>query len=291
MRCSQMLALALAFCGVGLSVVPDAAAQTVRAVREQAQASMVLTGQIDLDTEGKVEGFQLDKRDQVNSAIARFVEGEVRSWRFEPVMTDGQPLKARTPVSIRLGGSAGPDGSQLVTLLAASFETYNQAATDVVTLLKTVPPVYPRDVFAAGGRGDVVLLLQVGRDGKVAGVATEQVNLRVVANESSMRSVRDKLSRVSEAAARKWTFNVPTTGEYKDEATWTVRVPVHFALYGDREGYGRWDVYVPGPRKQAPWRADRALAADANADLLPTGGVFMADAPANGPTLLTPLGG
>jgi len=62
-------------------------------------------------------------------------------------------------------------------------------------------------------------------------------------------------------------------------------------LHDERERYGRGDAYIPGPRQQAPWRADKALGADANADLLPQGGVFMADAARQGPQLLTQLGG
>jgi len=291
MRTSHILALALAVGGVGLSMVPDAASQSRREVRQQAEASMVLTGQIDIGTDGQVEAFQIDKRGQVNDAIARFVEGAVQAWRFEPVRVDGQAVKARSPVSLRLGGRIHPEGGQQVTLLAASVQQYDPTATDDVTRLKMPPPAYPEDVYRAGGRGDVLLLVQVGRDGKVMDVATEQVNLRVIANEAAMRQMRDKLSRVSMAAARRWTFKAPTTGEHKEDASWTVRVPVTFAFHGEEMRYGKWDAYIPGPRQQAPWRADKALGADANADLLPAGGVFMADAASKGPQLLTPLGG
>ncbi|MCF7750628.1 energy transducer TonB [Bacillus subtilis subsp. subtilis] len=291
MRSSHILALALAVGGVGLSMLPEAAAQSRRAVREQAEAAMVLTGQIDIDTEGQVEGFQLDKRDQVDDGIARFVEAAVQTWQFEPVQVQGRAVPARTPVSIRLGGKTTPDGRQQVTLLAASFAKYDADAVDQVTKQQMRGPAYPEDVYRVRGRGDVLLLVQVGRDGKVMDVATEQVNLRVVGTEAQMRSMRDKLSRASMAAARKWTFNTPTSGALKDAENWTLRVPIHFALNDERERYGRWDAYIPGPRQQAPWRADQALGADANADLLPQGGVFMADAAAQGPRLLTRLGG
>ncbi|MCS4236931.1 energy transducer TonB [Stenotrophomonas sp. BIGb0135] len=292
MRSSHILALALAVGAASMVMLPGAGAQSRSQVLQQAEASMVLTGHIDIGPQGQVEGFTLDKRDKVNDALAGFVEGQVQHWRFEPVQVDGHPVKARTPVSIRLGGKVTDDGRQQVTLLAANFERYDPASTEDVTRLKASPPAYPKEVYSIGGRGDVLLLVQVGRDGKVIDVATEQVNLRLATNEAVMRRMRDKLSQVSMAAARKWTFRVPTTGERKDDASWTIRVPVHFALNDDREArYGRWDAYIPGPRQQAPWRADTALGADANADLLPEGGVFMADAASRGPRLLTPLGG
>jgi len=291
MRCSPILALALAFSGVGMVVVPDAGAQTKREVREQAEASMVLTGEIDIGTEGQVEAFRLDKRAQVDESIVTFVENAVKTWRFAPVLVNGQAVKARTPATIRLGAKNNPDGTGLITLLAANFETYDETSTDNVTKVKMTPPVYPEDVFNARGRGDVLLLIQVGRDGKVLDVATEQVNLRVIANEANMRKMRDKLARVSMGAARKWTFKAPSTGDQKDEASWTIRVPVRFSFSDEVERYGRWDAYIPGPHQQAPWRSDKALSADANADLLPAGGVFMADAASKAPKLLTPLGG
>lgn len=288
---SRILAVALAFSGVGMALPSDASAQTKREVREQAEASMVLTGEIDIGTDGRVETFRLDKRGQVDETIVRFVEGAVQTWRFAPVLVDGHAVRARTPVSLRLGAKNRPDGSSLVTLLAANFEQYDETATDSVTRLKMSLPAYPEDVYNAGGRGDVLLLVQVGRDGKVLDVAAEQVNLRVIANEANMRRMRDKLARVSMGAARKWTFKVPSSGDSKDDASWTVRVPVRFSFGNEVERYGRWDAYIPGPRQPAPWRSDKAMSADVNADLLPADGVFMADAPRKGPTLLTPLGG
>lgn len=290
MRYSHLLALAIAFGGTGVAAIPDASAQSARAVREQAEASMVLTGMIEIGTEGQVEAFRMDRRDRVGDTIARFVETEVQAWRFEPVVIEGHAVQAQTPVSIRLGGKQNPDNSLQVTLLAANFAKYDPDATDAVTRLRLNPPSYPEDVARAGGHGDVLLLVQVGRDGKVMDVVAEQVNLRVVAREPQMRLMRDKFARVSVAAARKWTFRVPTTGEQQNEASWTLRVPVRFATRDERESYGSWEAFIPGPRQPAPWRADTPVADDAAADLLPSGGVFMADVN-KGPRLLTPLGG
>lgn len=291
MRSFPILALALAFGGAGMSMAADTSAQTRREVAKQAEASMVLTGQVEIGTEGQVEAFQLDKRDEVDPGIVRFVDATVQGWRFEPVLVEGRVVRARSPVSIRLGGKSLGDGRMQITLEAASFDVYDPTSTDAVTSLKMAPPSYPKDVSRGGGRGDVLLLVQVGRDGKVIDVATEQVNLRVVGNEATMRQIRDKLSRATMAAARRWTFKTPSTGDNKDADSWTVRVPVNFAFHGEQTRYGQWDAYIPGPRQQAPWRADIALGADANADLLPAGGVFMADAASKGPRLLTPLGG
>lgn len=139
------------------------------------------------------------------------------------------------------------------------------------------------------GRGDVLVLLKVARDGSVADVFTEQVNLHVVGKERQMRAMRESLARASESAARTWTFRPPTTGAAKDAESWNVRVPVRFSMGLSRmERYGVWEAYIPGPYERAPFSKARA---DANAapDLLADGGIYMADLD-NGPRLLTPLG-
>lgn len=289
MRSFHILAMVLAIGAIGMAALPEAAAQSERTIRTQAEASMVLSGTVDVGPEGQVEGFALDQRDDVPVPIAGFVDEVVNAWRFAPGTEDGRPVRMRTPVTLRIGGKSQPDGATLLTLLAANFDHYDPAATDTVTSLTMRPPSYPDSVASIGGRGDVLLLLKIGRDGHVLDVATEQVNMKVVARGAEMQRMRDVLARASMAAARSWSFRAPTTGRDKDANDWTVRVPVSFAFHGEDVRYGAWDVYVPGPRQQAPWRADRALADDAGG-LLPAGGVYMADATPPGPQLLTPPG-
>lgn len=291
MRCSLFLAVALALGGSFGAAAPDAAAQTRAAVRQTAEGSMVLTGQINIGTEGQVEGFALDQREKVAGDLAGFVDRSVQTWRFEPIMRDGKPVHARTRVSIRLSAKSGPDGNDLVTLESASFGEYDRDSTEQVTSIKLQPPVFPTPAADMGGRGEVLLIVQVGRDGTVMDVIAEQVNLRVAGDARQMQKLRDLFARQSVNAARRWTFRVPTTGDSKDEPFWTVRVPVDFG-YSDKElafGYGQWRVYIPGPRAEASWRSAEQRAKDV-AGPLAAGGVYMADVN-NGPRLLTKLGG
>lgn len=289
MRCSLFLAVALALGGT-LSAIPvDAQAQSRRQVQQTAEGSMVLTGEIDIGTEGQVEGFVMDQRDKVAADLAGFVERSVQGWRFEPVVRDGKPVRARTFVNIRLGAKAGPEGNDIVTLQAASFGKYDPEATDEVQKLKIQPPIYPTAALDRGGQGEVVLILKVGRDGKVLDSVAEQVNLRVFGDESQMNKLREVFARQSVNTSRRWTFRPPTTGKLVDEPFWSVRVPVNFAFTDSTVGYGQWTVFIPGPRNAAPWRENVAGEADVGG-LLMNGGVYTADLN-KGPRLLTQLGG
>lgn len=289
MRSSLYLALALALGGSIVAAAPDAAAQTRSEMRKTAEGSMVLTGQVNIGTEGQVEGFVLDQREKVPAELASFVDRSVQTWRFEPIVRDGKPVRARTQVSIRLVANIGPDGKDMVTLDAATFGGYDATSTDQVTSIKLPPPRFPSAALNMGGSGDVMLIVKVGRDGKVMDVIAEQVNLRVLGDARRMERLREAFAKQSVDAAHRWSFRAPSTGDEKDKPFWSVRVPVSFDFGEVTRGYGQWNVYIPGPRAQAPWRQVGPGEQDV-AGLLAVGGVYMTDV-SNGPRLLTPLGG
>jgi len=291
MRSSLFLALALAVAGGG-ALIDTADAQTAREVRKQAEASMTLSGVIDIGREGQVEGFQLDHREKVDPGVAGFVDKAVQGWRFEPTLVDGKPVPARTAVRLRLIAGNMEGDSMQVRVADARFGKIGESSepsTDDVTAAKTRAPVYPPQAVSIRGQGTVLLLVKVGRDGKVADVIAEQTNLTVVGSERAMNQLRDVLAKASVRNARDWTFNPPTTGEDKDRDFWTVRVPVNYSFDKQSERYGRWAAYIPGPRQQAPWKTGEETLV-AGTDLLPEGGVYMVGRAPEGPRLLTPLG-
>jgi hypothetical protein len=152
--------------------------------------------------------------------------------------------------------------------------------TDNPAGIKLSPPQFPKSALRMGGQGTVYLVVQVGRDGKVANVAAEQVNLRVAGTANEMDSLRDQFTMAALRVARGWSFAVPTTGEGADDDSWLVRVPVEFVL-------GGWDTYIPGPRNtDMPW-AQEKLKTAGSPDALPDNGVYPLR---QGATLVTPLG-
>lgn len=292
MRSPLFLALALAFTAGAPLLPAEAVAQNARAVRATAEMSMALSGSIDVAADGSVSKLVLDQRAMLAPGIASFVEGAIRGWQFEPTLRDGKPVAIHAPLRVRLRGKEQDDGNYQISMTSVDFSEYDPKATDSVTQKHMPPPRYPEDAFRNGGQGDVLLLVKIARDGTVADVIAEQVNMTVVAPERTMARMRDILAKASISGARKWTFVPPTTGEDSTLDSWTVRVPVTFALNnsdnGQPERYGRWRAFIPGPRQAAPWRKPDAVE-QAGSDLLPAGGVYMVDGTQRGLRLLTPL--
>jgi len=292
MRSPLILALALAV-GAGAPLLAgDAHAQTARAVRATAEMSMVLSGSIEVTPEGTVSALVLDQKSALAPSIASFVEGTISDWRFEPTLRDGKAVAARAPLLVRLRGKSMADGGYEVSMTSVNFTEYDPNASDSVTRGRVTPPRYPEEAHRNGGQGEVMLVVKVARDGSVADVVAEQVNMTVVGPARTMAKMRDILAKASVSSARTWIFKPPTTGEDSTRDSWTVRVPVDFSLGDDRnaglERYGRWRAFIPGPRQSVPWlKADPI--SQAGSDLLPEGGVYMVDAAKRGLRLLTPL--
>jgi hypothetical protein len=104
--------------------------------------------------------------------------------------------------------------------------------------------------------GTVYLLVRAARDGTVTDVIAEQVNLKVVASENVMEQWRHVFEKASVRQAKRWKFSPPTQGEKASADYFVMRVPVVFSLDNPSRTnvYGRWEAYVPGPRKADPWQ-------------------------------------
>lgn len=262
-----------------------------RAVRKQAESSMLVTGKIDIEPDGAVSALAIDKEEQLPTGVVSFVRNTAMQWKFEPVLREGKAVPARTPMTLRIVAKQLQDDAYQVEIRHASFTTYDPSDRRAVTSLRLSPPPYPAEAARAGVAGSVYLVLKVARDGSVADAAVEQVNLRIVAAEGEMKKLRTLLGNSALAASRKWTFRPPSEGKDVAAPFWSVRVPVNFSLGGQpNEGrpdsYGRWISYIPGPRERAPWITGDD-AAGFSPDALPTDGVYMVDN--DGPRLLTPL--
>jgi hypothetical protein len=135
-------------------------------------------------------------------------------------------------------------------------------------------------------------LLRVGRQGQVQEAVAEQVNLVVVDNDEEMERWRKMLANSALAAARKWTFDLPTSGGHVNDDYWVARVAVVYGLrrYDEirADDYGKWQPYVPGPKQPLPWIADPRLLSG-SADALPDGGIHPLEK--DGLRLMTPPGG
>jgi TonB family protein len=280
--------------GVMLSLLASAAAANgPGAVRKQVESSMLVTGTIDIATDGGVRSFRLDKEDKLPAEVIQLARQAVPEWRFEPVVIDGQAVTVSAKMSMRIVASRLGENGYRLTISSAAFGrdalAHENRKPDGTTLQRDDmhPPMYPRGAAESGITGIVYLLVRIGRDGKVEDVATEQVNLTVIGSEITMQRGRKSLESAALYAARRWTFKPPTVGDAADDPYWKVRVPIAFQIDETRAAaYGEWEAYVPGPQMPPPsWVEQQDVAT--SPDALLDGEVH---ALGDGPRLLTPLG-
>lgn len=259
-------------------VFAPAEAGNAHATRKQAESSLRVSGSIVIRTDGTVQSHEIDPGAPLTPVLADFIGNAIGTWRFEPVLVDGKPVNAKVPMSLRLVASQASDGNFNVHIASTYFGSKDDVpATDQPRSIKLTPPRFPKGALYMGGKGTVYLIVQVGRDGKVANVDAEQVNLRVAGTDNQMAMLRKEFTNAAVRAARGWTFDIPTTGEEANADSWLVRVPVDYMLAGPGEKKpkaGGWDTYIPGPRNLGmPWAAEKLRTAG-SPDALPDDGVY-----------------
>lgn len=259
-------------------------------VRKRIQASMLLTGSIVVAPDGSVRSYAIDKAEKLPSAVSELIANSIPHWKFEPTLLDGKPVAAKAKMSLRLVAKPVGDDNYSISISGTQFG--QDAPGESISYKDRVAPTYPYQAVQARVSGTVYLVLRVGRQGRVQEAEAEQVNLAVVANDLELERWRKVLARSALMAARKWTFNLPRSGEHMNDEYWIAWVPVTYSLrvFGERPvyEYGKWEAYVPGPRQLVPWIDDPRLLSG-SVDALPEGGIHLLGR--DGLRLITPLGG
>ena len=226
--------------------------------------------------------------------MVRLIDQAAPHWRFDPVLVDGKPVRARTRMSVRVILNRKDEGTYQLRIGGATFGDETGVEGEAVTVAgRLTPPKYPANAYMSGIQGTVYLVLKIDRDGRVAEAVEEQVNLTVLGSDRQMEQGRALLARAARTAAKKWRYDVPVRGPLAGRDHWSVRVPVSFALCdGSSEcrrrtepAYGSWETYIPGPKHRVPWITDEE--SRAGSDAMVAGRVYPVD---GGPRLLTPLG-
>lgn len=276
-------------CLAWVLAMPLVAGNGPGAVRKQVEASMLLSGTILVDEQGRVAEFAIDQADKVDGKALRFVDASIRQWLFEPTLLDGKPAMLRNRVDVRLVAERRPDGKFVMRIGGANFKPFEVEAGTEIGSGKMPPPSYPLQASLSGVEATVYLIFQVGGDGRVKDMVAEQVNLKVIGSESEMQKWRRVFVKSATLAARDWTFVPPEKGEQAGQPFWTVRVPVDYVLDHAVQPYGQWQAYVPGPLQDIPWR-DWEEAPGFSPDALVAGGAQSVGGK-GGLRLLTPLSG
>lgn len=282
-----------------LSLVLAGAAAAHAATRPSTplEASMLVTGHVLIEPDGSVSNWELDHADKLPAVVTGLVGRAALTWRFEPVVVEGQARRARASMSLRVVASQLQGDEYRVVISGAHFGKDAKAAaghsesetSDAPRIVSRKQPIYPAQALDRGFRGSVYVLLRIGRDGEVRDAIAEQVNLRTRGTPGEMSRMRDILARSALAALREWTFEPPTTGEQALRDEWTGRIAVDYLFHGESgTGHGEWHAYYPGPRMRAPWLQAEDVDMAQSPDTMVAGGFQPIG---SGLKLLTPLQG
>ncbi len=260
------------------------AAQAARpaSFADQAEASRLLTGTVDIRADGSVEGYSLDDAGELPAAIVDLVARVTSAWRFEPAMVDGKPVAARTNMWLRVVATPRSGGDYDARIGSVWFSGGVDDKPPGITVRTRTGLVYPMYADPTTMAGTVYVALKIGPQGEVMDAIAEQVNLTTFGSQAEMARARRTLANTTLAAVRKWTFNVPTTGDAAGRAYWIGVLPVKYGAWPSG-GDGAWERYIPGPRTAVPWRDPGNEDATAGIDALPDGTMTLDGA---GPKLL-----
>jgi hypothetical protein len=272
---------------VGLSGV--ALGRSPLTPRERVEASMLVTGTLVVAPDGSVASYTLDHPEKLPAPVAQLAKQAVPYWRFQPVLLQGQPVRAKSTMTLRVVARHSDATHFVVAIRGATFGSSSQAKK--LAYRKRMPPYYPRQAVQARVSGTVYLLVRVDVQGHVDDVAAEQVNLYVMGSEHQLEPWRRMLAQVSIRAAHHWEFNPAYAPSSMHDGHWIARIPVRFNLNGEYGPlrpvvYGRWNAYMPGPHEQVPWAPQDKLKGS-NADAISDGSIAILG---QGLRLLTPLG-
>jgi hypothetical protein len=275
-----------------LLIASSALAGVPSDVRKQTQASMLVTGQVEVAPDGKLKSYAIDQQDKLPAPVLELLQKTIPTWEFQPVSVDGLPTSARAKMSLRVVAKPVDDRHASIEIEGAHFGNDGEMVGQTISRKTREQPSYPQLEVQSRVTGTVYTLLKIGRDGNVLDAAVEQVNLGVYASERDMNRFRRDLSQSTLKALRKWTFNPPTIGKQAAAPYWYARVPVNFFLLANgasppRDVYGKWESYIPGPREFIPW-AQSTQWITGSPDAAPDGGVYQIN---QGLQLKTPLAG
>ncbi|SEI45267.1 energy transducer TonB [Frateuria terrea] len=222
------------------------------------ESSAVVDGTLVLAKNGTVQTVQIKDEARYGKPIADMVRKAALQWLFYPVLREGQPVLAKIDMHVRVVLQKAPDGNYTARIKGATFGDMDAKSTDALSNAesnKRIAPRYPIDAARAGVQGTVYLALRIDRSGHVTDAVAEQVNLANIGPDSALRQFRDEMAKTTLAAARRWTYQVPTTGRLASQDHWTARVPVTYTLNdrGEANPDSVWRTYVPGPYTKAPW--------------------------------------
>lgn len=254
------------------------------------EASMVLVGTITVNPDGSVKAYTVKDLDKLPPAVRQVVQVTVSQWQFNPITRDGKAITAETGMSMRIVADVSGKNATL-RVAGAEFGCdsvasrslalgYVCAPGTMLEPLKQRRPLYPLQAMLAHMGGEVYVVVDVDRAGRVTRAAARQVNLYSRARTPlGARVFREQFVRSALVTAHSWTFKIPTLGPEAGQNDWIVVVPVSYNVQGSGSGirsYGQWKSYIPGPVNPVNWNETGADGTP-RSDAMAAGGAFTRD--------------
>ena len=221
---------------------------------KQVEASMVVTGELMVAPDGKVESYQIDRADTLPPETREMLAKAIPNWELEVAKADGSPLQSPAAVKMSVQLVARPiaddDENLRVTIQDTAFWD-PKAEFDAKAKGKLAPPKYPPFAARAGMSGMVYVVVLLNSDGNVAETHVERVDMTVLADEKTLRKFSKVLAESAVAASKEWSFTIAPGRFAKGPVA--VRVPIDFRLAAGNREYGQWQAYVPGLYAPIPW--------------------------------------
>lgn len=247
-------------------VVQAAEPAATEAVVESVLTTQV-DGQIVIDTEGGLVDYKIETA--MTDRLRDLLQQRVRSWKFQPVLVGGKPVRAKTQMRVTLiaqrnGEDYKVDVDNVTFPGTAKDAVVPDALADAespvhIAKKSMTAPVYPISLAQAGIQGIVLLYLRIGADGRVQDVVAVQSSLLDVrGRESVLANAVKMLEDNTVKQARRWRFDVKVSDAAKaGPEDFTAAVPVEYRMFGGQKAKpGMWRTEVRGPRKEAAWLAD-----------------------------------
>lgn len=255
------------------------AASDAVAVQGESVLTLRVDGELTIGPEGRVAEYQI--RTKLDPQVEALVKRAVPTWRFKPILVDGRPALAKSPMRITLAAVEMAGGYQ-VTVDNVVFRPNTREEWDAelasrkanpgisvageppppkveITSKSLQPPKYPAGLQRSGVEGIVLLNVRLNPDGTVAEVFAAQSSLLNIRGRSGLLDrARIMLERSASEVAKRWTFTVVAEDPAAlSPESLTVRVPVDYMLATPGEALdglaGKWRHEFRGPNRTAPW--------------------------------------
>lgn len=205
------------------------------------------TGSITIDEQGAVLEVELDDKSLGQEVMAAYAQ-HIRDWRFEPVLEQGRPIRAKGYMNLdllafRQRGSddlaLGVSSARFVDPPSVQEAKPRQRSKD-----RLAQPRYPHDAAVLGIGADVTVLVRVGEQGRVEDAAV--ASLMLVGERAGEQGLQGRhaglFSRSATDVAKRWTFAWASPGE-------TLKVPIRYTPpgYSGRRWVRAFPVGVDAP--------------------------------------------